>query len=210
LVKPLPPVPVQIRELYVAGKINVVEFADFQCPYCRRVHPILKGLVSAYGDQVAFTRLHKPIENHQYALGAAHAAICAEEQGQAEAMADMLFEGELGEDHYLAYAKRLGLDRGAFEACLTSPGTQARVEADVARFEAAGLRGLPTTFIGDQKVIGAKPMPVFRDALARAASPQKPFALSGPVYLLLSCAAVAALLWFGRWGKTEGSAATPT
>src|SRR5690606_3868155 len=186
LVKPLPPVPAQVSELYVADKINVVEFADFQCPHCRRLHPTLKAVVAEYGDQVAFTRLHKPIEHHQLARGASHAAVCAEAQGHGEPMADLLFEGELGDEHYLAYAQRLKLDRQTFEHCLTSAETAARVDSDIERFEAAGLRGLPTTFIGDQQLTGAKPMPVFRDALATAAAREEPFAVSGPVYLLVS------------------------
>ncbi len=209
LVKPLPPVPSQVSELYVSGKINVVEFADFQCPYCRRLHSTLKAVVAEYGDQVAFTRLHKPIEHHVMARGAAYAAVCAEAQGKGEPMADLLFEGELGDDHYLAYAQQLELDRSAFEACLNSPETAARVDADIERFETAGLRGLPTTFIGEQKLTGAKPMPVFRDALARAAAGEEDFAVSGPIYLALSILLAGGIAAFGRQ-RDEAQSNAPT
>jgi len=198
VVKPPSSVPSEVRELFVEGKINVIEFADFQCPHCRNLHPTLKALVDEYGDRVHFRRLHMPLGMHVLAEGAAKAAVCGEAQGKGEEMADLLFEGELGPKHYLSYAKDLELDLGQFEKCLEAESTQEAVSADVVRFRTAGLRGLPTTFVGEQLIRGARPMPVFKEAFERAAQKESRFSIPGGVFLALCVALCAALVWFGR------------
>jgi uncharacterized membrane protein len=88
LVMPAPPVPAVIRALYEPDKINVVEFADFECPYCRKLHPVLKDVIRSYpaGD-VHFVRKHVPLAMHENARPAARADICAEAQGKGEILA---------------------------------------------------------------------------------------------------------------------------
>jgi uncharacterized membrane protein/thiol-disulfide isomerase/thioredoxin len=191
-------VPSQVRELFVAGKINVIEFADFQCPHCRRLHPTLKALVEEYGDRVHFRRLHMPLASHALAEGAAKAAVCGERLGQGEPMADRLFEGELGPEHYLGYAKELGLDRARFEECLEAPETSKAVDDDIERFHKADLRGLPTTFVGDQLVRGARPMAVFKDAFEQAAQQKQPISVAGELFVAAGVALALLLVWLGR------------
>jgi hypothetical protein len=113
-------------------------------------------------------------------------------------MADLLFEGRLGDEHYRKYAEQLKLDVARFEACLQDPAVQARIDADIERFRSAGLRGLPTTFIGPERITGARPATAFKEALEKALSAQPPFAPSGTLYLAVSAVLVAALLFFGR------------
>ncbi|HEX7670399.1 MAG TPA: vitamin K epoxide reductase family protein, partial [Polyangiaceae bacterium] len=96
IVKPAPPVPASVRALYVPGKVNVVEFADFECPYCRRLHPVLKSVLHEYpAERLHFVRRHVPLPGHPDALPAARAAVCAEQQGLGEKLADKLVELEL-------------------------------------------------------------------------------------------------------------------
>lgn len=197
-VRPTPPVPEAIREFYQDGKINVVEFADFQCPFCRSIHPVLKLLTTEYGDRVHFKRLHMPLGIHVLAEGAARASVCATRQGQEAAMADLLFEGELGDEAYESDAKQLGLDLPTFKACLSDPATQAAIDADVELFRKAALRGLPTTFVGDEHIVGARPVATFREAFERAASPKHGFRLSGGIFLGLCAVMVVGLLILGR------------
>lgn len=197
-VRPEPAVPPLVRALYVPGKLNVIEFADFQCPHCRSLHQILKPLLHEYGDRVHFKRLHMPLPFHTQARAAAAAALCAEDQGKGEPMADLLFERRLGEEHYPAYARELGLDAQRFESCLKDPATDAKIEQDVARFRDSNLRGLPTTFIDQQRIGGAKPIGVFREALEKAALNQPSFTMSGGVFLACSLALGVALIVGGR------------
>lgn len=198
VVRPEPAVPGLVRQLFVPGKINVIEFADFQCPHCRRLHQTLKPLLSEYGDRVHLKRLHVPLGMHRHAHGAALAALCAEDQGKGEAMADRLFEGHLGDEHYPKYASQIGLDLPRFEACLKDPSTDARIEQDVARFRDSDLRGLPTTFVDQQRIGGARPVGVFREALEKATLAEPGFTMSGSVFLLGSLALGIALVVGGR------------
>ena len=105
-IKPPPAIPKPVAALYQPGKINVIEFADFECPYCRRLHAILDPLVDAAGDRVNFVRLQRPLSQHVYAEHAARAALCAEAQGKGEAMADRLFAEKLDHDKIVAIAEQ--------------------------------------------------------------------------------------------------------
>src|SRR5690606_14821924 len=109
--KPAPPVPAKVAAYYEPGKINVVEFADFQCPFCRRLHTQLKNIIEDYAGRVNFVRLHMPLASHAHARPAARAAVCAAKQGKEEAMADRLFEAEsLEQESLLSEARALGLN----------------------------------------------------------------------------------------------------
>ena len=101
-VRPETPVPASIRALYVPGKINVVEFADFECPFCRRLHAVLKPVLAEYGERVAFQRFMRPLEMHPHAELAARAGLCAAAQGKGEEMADRLFAITLSEESIAA------------------------------------------------------------------------------------------------------------
>ena len=83
-VRPAAALPAGVRERHVAGKINVVEFVDFQCPFCRMFHPTLKKVVNEYGERVNFIRLDLPLESHEFARGAAKAHLCAEQHSECD------------------------------------------------------------------------------------------------------------------------------
>ncbi len=195
--KPPTPVPAAIRELHQPGKINVVEFADFECPWCRKLHPLLKQVLEPYQDRVHFQLLHAPLPGHAHADAAARAAVCADAQGQGAAIVDLLFAGELDQASLVAYAERLNIPVDWFERCLTDPTTQARIEADLARLRESDFQGLPTTYIGNERIVGARPPGVYRAALERAAQAEGGLHVSGGLLLWGSLALAAALVWAG-------------
>ena len=171
VVQPSPPVPRAVAELWKPGKINVVELSDFQCPYCRRLHPKMNTLLSEYGDKVHFVRLNMPLKSHPQARDAARAFVCAGRQGKGEAMADALFESrDLTPQNCEKLAEGLGLAMDAYRACIADPTTEARIEADIDRIRGMGFNGLPTVWIGSERLRGLQTEDKIRDAFARAAA----------------------------------------
>jgi predicted DsbA family dithiol-disulfide isomerase/uncharacterized membrane protein len=200
-VKPPLPVPAVIRELYVPGKVNIVEFADFECPHCRALHPsIRRVLAEETTDRVRFRRGHVPLPSHTEARPAARAMVCAEEQGKDDALADRLVEIELGQDTIRAAAVEAGVDPSLLDACLRSKRPDTRIEEDTRRLRAAGMRGLPTTYVGEQRLLGGVSEAKLRDSVERAARGEDGTegSVGGPLFLTLLALLLSALAWFGR------------
>ncbi len=183
-VKVAPPVPAQVLGYFKPDKLNVVEFADFQCPACRRFHGVLKPALKKYGDRVHFVRLNKPLASHAYAHDAARAAICAEAQSKLEPMADALFAApDLSPGGIDRVAASVGLDAKSFEACLLATETAARVERESALLVPPELEGLPTTYIGGKRLLGVRSPEEVEDALERAARGEGNTGIAWYVYL---------------------------
>lgn len=198
-VKASPAVPSAVSAHFQPGKINVVEFADFQCPACRRFHPVLKPILKKYGDRVHFVRLNKPLESHAYALDAARAAICAEIQGQAEPMADALFNArDLSPAGIDRLAQELRLDTERFASCLVERATSARIERESAMLVEPEFEGLPTTYVGGKRLLGVRTALDVEDALERAARGEGVTGIPWFVYLPLVVAVGAVLILRGR------------
>ena len=198
-VRPAAPVPDGVRNLYQPGKINVVEFADYECPYCRALHPVLKAIVDGYPGKVNFTRLNLPLKSHPFAHGAALAQVCAREQGKGDQMADRLFATEdLRPETNRALAKELGLDVAAYDECVASSKTERTIEAESKILIDNGLQGLPTTYVGAKTIIGAQAEEVFRDAFDRAERGEGERGIPASVYWLLVLAVLSAVGWVGR------------
>lgn len=197
--KPAPPVPGVIVRQYVPDKINVVEFADFECPFCRKLHPLLKRVMSEYPpDRVHFVRKQVPLEIHDMALPAARAAVCAEAQGKGEALADRLIEIELSAAEIRRAAVGVGVNAVAFDQCLKSDDPDRRILADRKLLEEAGMEGLPTTYIGGTRVLGVVSEAALRDAFDKAARNGGSNGLPAPLYAALAAASVVAAAWLGR------------
>jgi protein-disulfide isomerase len=139
--------------------VTVVAFSDFQCPFCARAAPVLRRLERAYPGKLRFVYRHQPLPSHPQARRAAEAAECAREQGRFWEMHDRLFETQdrLGDSDLRARAADIGLDRGAFDACLASGRTAARWERDLAASRRYGLTGAPAFFINGRLLAGAAP-----------------------------------------------------
>lgn len=147
--------------------VTIVEFSDFQCPYCARVNPTLDAIRERYPDQVRIVFRHFPLDFHKEAPKAAEASRCANEQGKFWEYHDLLFANQraLGVDQLKQYAARLDLDRSEFDQCLDSGREAAAVQKDVADGRAAGVSGTPAFFINGRFVNGALPLENFVQAI---------------------------------------------
>lgn len=156
------------------AKVTIIEFSDFQCPFCGRyqqtVHP---ALFKEYVDsgKVNFVYKHSAFLG-QESVWAAQAAECAADQGKFWEYHDLLFSRQNGEnqgafnkDKLIGFAKEMGLDMAKFEPCLTNDETLARVTADTQEGQKAGVRGTPTFFINGQPLVGAQPLTAFQQVL---------------------------------------------
>lgn len=164
-VQPSPPVPAEIARLWQPGTVNVVEFADFQCPFCRELHPAMRELLQEYEGRVHFVRLNMPLASHSHARDAARAYVCAERAGRGPEMADALFAADsLTPEGCVNAGAMVGLDPTQLRGCMARPETDARIDDDMRQVKAAGLAGLPTVWIGDQVFVGTRPKEELRQA----------------------------------------------
>jgi protein-disulfide isomerase len=143
-----------------SAPVTIVEFSDFQCPYCKRVLPTLEQVQAKYGDQVRLVYRHYPLSSHAEAQKAAEAANCAGDQGKFWEMHDLLFEEQqkLAVADLKDKATRLGLDAAKFGECLDSNRHAAAVAADIRDATAAGVDGTPAFFINGRFLSGAQPL----------------------------------------------------
>jgi len=144
--------------------ITIIEFSDFNCPYCEKWHTeIYQQLMAAYPDQIRFVYRDFPITSQESAA-AAQAANCAGEQDAYWQFHDSLLSGglNLGREAYTQYATRLGLDVEALLACLDSGKYGDEVEADARYAAGLGVSGTPTFFINGLPLVGAQPLSRFQ------------------------------------------------
>ena len=146
------------------AKITLIEFSDFQCPFCNRVTPTLEQVRKVYGDDVRIVFKHLPLRIHPQAPLAHAAAEAAKSQGRFWEMHDLIFanQRELREDKYIEYAGQIGLDVDRFKRDLKSRELKQRVDADVAEAARLGVTGTPGFFINGKFVSGAKPFSEFK------------------------------------------------
>jgi protein-disulfide isomerase len=141
-----------------AAPIIVPEFSDFQCPFCRRLAPVLKELKAKYPLEVAVSYRHFPIPRHAHAGVAAQASECAGAQGRFEAYHDALFASadSIGKLSWADFARTAGVpDTKRFERCLADSTYKSRVEQDVKAGMDARVRGTPTVLVNEWRLVGA-------------------------------------------------------
>ena len=173
--KPLPPeLPQAIAEELKKtphGKVTVVDFVDFECPFCRMTHAEFGPLLAQRSERVRLVRKNVPLRMHLHAKDAARAACCGDSQGKGDEIAEALFTtdaNELTPEGCEALAQKHGLDIARFRECFKDPATDARIDADVATFRAVHGHGLPTIYIGDVKLEGAQEPGVLEHTLDTA------------------------------------------
>ncbi len=140
--------------------VTIVEFSDFECPFCGRVEPTLKKVRETYGDKVRMVFKQFPLTNlHPQAQKAAEAALCAQDQGKFWELHDAMFgdQKNLEIADLEAKAQKLGLDAASFKRCLESGSKAAAVTEDVRQGSVAGVSGTPALFVNGQLVSGAVP-----------------------------------------------------
>jgi protein-disulfide isomerase len=150
--------------------ITIVEFSDFECPFCGRVLPTLKELESTYGKKIRVVWRNQPLPFHQNAMPAAIAAMEAFEQGKADkfwAMHDKMFENRsaLTTDDLVGYAKALGLDGAKMKSALDSKKHEKAIKADQDVAAEVGARGTPSFFINGRPLRGAQPVDKFKEII---------------------------------------------
>jgi len=139
------------------AELVLIEYADFQCPYCARAHKALTELQRQHGERLALVYRHLPLTDlHPFALPAAEAAEAAGAQGKFWEMHDALFEnqGMLDEDALPALAANLQLDAQRFRSEFEGGRHRERVQADIGQAQAAGASGTPTFFINGERYGG--------------------------------------------------------
>jgi Na+/H+ antiporter NhaA len=141
----------------VDAPLTLVEYGDFECPFCARATGVTRELRERFGDDLRYVFRHLPlVDVHPHAELAARAAVAADNQGRFWEMHDLLFthQDQLEFEDAVGYAAEVDLDVEAFLRDLDDEDTAARVRADVASAEASGARGTPTFFIGDARHTG--------------------------------------------------------
>jgi protein-disulfide isomerase len=154
--------------------VTVVEYSDFQCPFCQHVMPTLKELRTKYGDKMRLVWKDFPLTQiHPQAFVAAQAGNCAREQGKFWEYHDRLFANQqaLQPEFLKKYASEVGMDPTKFNACLDSAKYEAKVQESLGVGTGLGITSTPTVYVNGRMVNGAQPIEVFQaiidDELAR-------------------------------------------
>lgn len=144
-------------------KLILVEFSDFECPFCAKIHPTLTRILNENKDKIAWVYRHYPLDFHENAQLAAEASECAGEQGAFWGYAERIFNGSgVTRAQLEQYAQNLGLYVDGFKSCLDSGRYTEKVKSDLASGMGAGVNGTPATIMikkdGTQEIIsGALP-----------------------------------------------------
>ena len=134
--------------------VMMVEFSDFQCPFCSRAVPLIDQVMQAYPKELKFVYKEFPLPMHPNAMPASKAAVAAQRQGKYWEMHDKLFANQqaLQPDNFKQYAQELGLDVAKFEQDMNSPEVQAQIAEDMALARQVGVSGTPTLFVAGKRV----------------------------------------------------------
>jgi len=161
------------------AKITLVEYSDFECPFCQRFHPITQELMKTYGDKIRLVFRDYPLPFHANAQKEAEAGRCIAELGGNEAFwsyTDKIFERTASNGTGFALtdlgplAKEVGVNQQSFQQCLDTGKYAKAVKDEVADGNAAGVNGTPTTFVIDSKgktqmLVGAQPVDAFKTVI---------------------------------------------
>jgi len=149
--------------------ITIVEFSDFQCPFCSRAEPTITQLMADYPGKIKVVFMNFPLSFHANAQKAAEAYECAADQGKAYEMHGKMFANQdaLTVSDLKQYAVDLGLNTETFNACLDNGAKASIVAAQTNVGTDAGVEGTPTFFINGKKIVGAQPIATFKTEIDR-------------------------------------------
>jgi protein-disulfide isomerase len=162
-----------------SAPITIIEFSDFQCPFCRAAEGSLKQVQQKYGDQIKLVYMDFPLGFHPHAMDAARAARCAADQDKFWPFHDAIFldQKKLDPDNLKQTAAKIGLDSNKFNSCFSTAKHDAGIRKDMAEGDSLGVTGTPTFFINGRELVGAQPPAKFNEVideeLARAKTPAK-------------------------------------
>ncbi len=171
-----PPKAVDLAKDHIWGnknaKVTLIEYSDFECPYCARHYDTVKQIQQAYPNNIRIVYRHFPLSFHPNAQKAAEASECASVQGKFWEMHDKIFEankaGKMGIDQWKQDAKDLKLDTAKFNKCLDDGEMASVVAADQAEASNAGVSGTPATFVNGELIEGALPFASFQSKIDAA------------------------------------------
>lgn len=143
--------------------VTIIEFSDYQCPFCQKVHPTLNEVLAKYPEQVRLVYRHFAIASHARAKPAAHAAECAGAQGKFWEYHELIFANTsaLTDADLEKFAKTAGLDLKEYRRCMKENRFSNKIDQDLADAEAVGIEGTPTFVINGRVLTGAKPYKEF-------------------------------------------------
>ncbi len=145
------------------AQVTIVEFSDYECPFCKRAEPALKQVLDTYGDKVRLAYRDYPLDFHANARPASLAAHCANAQGKFwEYHEKVMTSDDLSRAALDKIADDTGLDRAAFDTCVEKDEFKAAIDADIAAGAAAGVQGTPAFFINGRMLDGAQPFEAFK------------------------------------------------
>ncbi|MGD9764038.1 MAG: DsbA family protein [Candidatus Binatia bacterium] len=146
--------------------VTVIEFSDYECPYCKSSQPAVQQMLADYGDKVRFAHRHYPLPFHPHAAPAAEAAMCANEQGKFwDYHEKLMAASDLSQANLQQLATDTGLDRTQFDQCVTIRKFRDAVQEDIAAGEAVGVNGTPAFFINGRLLDGAQSLPKFKQVI---------------------------------------------
>lgn len=150
--------------------VTMIEYSDFECPFCGRVQPALEQILEEYDGQVNLVFRHFPLSFHPSAQKAGEASECAADQNKFWEMHDKMFANQtaLGVDSLKGYAKELGLNTSTFDSCLDSGKYEQKVKDGITDGSKYGVQGTPATFVNGTMVSGAQPYENFKAAVENA------------------------------------------
>ncbi len=135
--------------------VTIVEFSDFQCPYCAQSQPVLEAVLKAYPEDVKLVYKNYPLPFHKQARNAAKASLAAEEQGKFWEMHDLIFENynKLSGKKFNEFAEQIGLDVNKFMADFNSNKYDIQIQIDIRLGNKIGVRGTPTFFVNGKRMM---------------------------------------------------------
>jgi len=157
------------------AEITIVEFSDFQCPYCKRVVPTMKEVLKKNEGKVRLSFRHNPLPFHKRAMPASKAALAAGEQGKFWEMHDELFNNQkdLSDANILKIAKGLGLNMSEFKKDFKGTKFDAQIQEDMKIAKANGATGTPSFFVNGVFVRGARPAQYFQQVIDKIQAQKK-------------------------------------
>lgn len=149
------------------ARVTIIEFTDYQCPFCARARPTINQIMETYGDKVYYVLRDFPLNFHPLAQKAAEAAECAGEQDEYWDYSQKLWDNQKALDiaSLKKYAVELKLDTGKFDQCLDSGKMADEVNKDMSDGSKAGVTGTPSFFINGQMLTGARPFEQFKEVI---------------------------------------------
>lgn len=199
------PIPPQLSEFQVPNRVTVVEFVDLDCEHCRALYPTLESLEQDQAAALHVVRLHVPHRTHVRARAAARLIVCSSADPIRVEQLNRLFFESPPLDHaaLVAVAEGIGMSEDEVDACLSNPASDASVEANLQRLESLGFEGLPTTYIGGDRIVGALPKALYQAAVARAQQSQGKESASSFAFYALVVGLIFGILWIGRSGANQ-------